>query len=87
MLATLEKWLGIAGSVLGALSGLLVVVQSTVWPGGPPHWMAVVATVVSVAGLVVAKLLEVFSTQVQAVKGQALVAKASALQLPAPGGK
>lgn len=87
MLASLEKWLGIAGSVLGVLSGLLVGIQGTVWPGGPPHWVAVLGTVLGVCGLVVAKLLEVFSTQVQQVKGAALVAKASALKLPAPGGK
>ena len=87
MLPALEKWLGIAGSVLGVLSGLLVAVQASVWPGGPPHWMAVAVTVVSVAGLVVAKLLELFSSSVQSVKGAALTAKATALQLKPPGGK
>lgn len=87
MLPALEKWLGVAGAVVGALSGLLVALQASVWPGGPPHWVGVAATVLSVAGLVVAKLLEVFSTQVQQVKGAALTAQATALKLPAPGGK
>lgn len=78
MLASLEKWLGVAGAVVGVLSGIVVSVQGLgVWAGGPPHWLAVVGSVLGVAGLVVAKLLEVFSSQVQSVKGAALSAKAA----------
>jgi len=76
MLPALEKWLSVVGAVVGALSGVLVSVQGTVWPGGPPHWVAVLGTVLGVASMVVAKLLEVFSATVQSVKGAALVAKA-----------
>lgn len=86
MLPALEKWLSVAGSVIGALSGVLLAIQSSVWPGGPPHWVAVAGTVLGVAGLVVAKLLEVFSTTVQSVKGAALVAKAAALPVKTLGG-
>lgn len=87
MLPALEKWLAFAGAVVGVLSGVLAAVQGTFWPGGPPHWVAVAGTVLGVAGLVVAKLLELFSKTVQSVKGQELVAKATALQLKPPGGK
>ena len=87
MLPTLEKWLSLAGSVISVLAGLAVYAQQSFWPGGPPHWVALVVAGLGVAGTVVAKLLELLSGTVQQVKGAALVAKGTALQLKAPGGK
>ena len=79
MLATLEKWLSYAGAGVGVLSGLLASVQGMglFAVSSPPHWMAVAGTILSVAAMVIAKLLEAFSTTVQTVKGAALTAAAT----------
>jgi len=76
MIANLHKWLTIASLVVGGLSGLLTTLQSSgIFAASPPHWMAVAGTVLGVAGLIVAKALELFSSQVQVAQVTALAAK------------
>ena len=60
-MAMVQKVLSVAGLVVSGLASLVVSLQGlSVWQGGPPHWMAVAATVLGVASTLIAKALDFF---------------------------
>lgn len=80
----IHKVLTYAGLVIAFVSGLFASVQSTFWPAGPPHWVAVVVTALGVVSLVVAKALELFSPTVASARSAALASRAVALRAISP---